>query len=90
MTALAHRWRFAARWSGPSIAAARRLVRLALQPNALHVKPLTRVRHCEHALRCWLRGESGAHIENAIAQLHHQRAPETEPTQESAEASRHV
>jgi hypothetical protein len=47
---------------------ARRLVRLALQPNALQVKPLTRVRHCEHALRCW-RGESGAHIEDAIAQL---------------------
>jgi hypothetical protein len=48
---------------------ARRLARLALQPNALQVKPLTRVRHCEHALRCWIRGESGAHIEDAIAQL---------------------
>jgi hypothetical protein len=48
---------------------ARCLSHLALQPDALQVKPLTRVRHCEHALRCWIRGESGEQIERAIAQL---------------------
>jgi hypothetical protein len=48
---------------------ARRLAELAQRPNVLQVKPLTRVRHCEHALRCWIRGESGTHIEEAIAQL---------------------
>jgi hypothetical protein len=48
---------------------ARCLSRLALQPDALRVKPLTRVRTTERALRCWLRGESGEHIERAIAQL---------------------
>jgi hypothetical protein len=40
-----------------------------MRPNVLEVKPLTRVRHCEHALRCWIRGEPGPHIERAIAEL---------------------
>jgi len=48
---------------------ARCLTQLALRPNVLEVKPLTRVRHCERALRCWIRGEPGAHIEHAIAEL---------------------
>jgi hypothetical protein len=48
---------------------ARALAEIAMRPNVLEVKPLTRVRHCEHALRCWIRGEPGPHIERAIAEL---------------------
>jgi hypothetical protein len=48
---------------------ASRLAELAQRPNVFEVRPLTRVRRCEHALRCWVRGESGAHIEEALAQL---------------------
>jgi hypothetical protein len=69
---------------------ARRLAQLALQPNALQVKPLTRVRHCERSLRCWLRGESGAHIEDAIAQLIIGALTLKLSPGESVEASRHV
>jgi hypothetical protein len=68
---------------------ARCLSRLALQPDALQVKPLTRVRHCERALRCWIRGESGEHIENAIAQLLIGALALRLSPRESAEASRH-
>jgi hypothetical protein len=70
--------------------AARCLARLASEPNALQVKPLTRVRHCEHALRCWIRGESGEHIERAIAQLLIGALALRLSPRESAEASRHV
>jgi hypothetical protein len=48
---------------------ARTLAEIAMRPNALEVKSLTRVRHCERALRCWIRGEEGPHIEQAIAEL---------------------
>jgi hypothetical protein len=48
---------------------ARALAELAQRPNVLEVKPLRRIRNAEHALRCWIRGEPGAHIERAIAEL---------------------
>jgi hypothetical protein len=49
--------------------AARHLAEIATRPKMLEVKPLTRVRHCERALRCWIRSEEGEHIERAIAEL---------------------
>lgn len=49
--------------------AARQLTVIALRRDVLQVKPVTRIRHAEHALRCWVRGESGPHIEVAIAEL---------------------
>ena len=48
---------------------ARALAELTQRPNVLDVKPLRRVRNAEHALRCWIRKEPGAHIERAIAEL---------------------
>jgi hypothetical protein len=48
---------------------ARALAEIAMRSYVLKVKPLTRVRHCERELRCWIRGEPGPHIERAIAEL---------------------
>jgi hypothetical protein len=60
-----------ANWPPPSNCAnaTSHLAEIALRPNVLETRPLTRVGHAEPALRRWARGEPGPHIENAIGEL---------------------
>ena len=43
---------------------ARHLAEIAVRPNVLEVKPLTCIRHCERALRCWTPRRAGPRTSN--------------------------